>query len=95
MVDQGEETLSSGDSFESPSEGELVAMLPINVGLVASLDEACAASMIVDSAEGSVRRLPLLLVVTIFTRISRCSNSHLEGSLSPKHARSLSISFLY
>jgi hypothetical protein len=87
MVEQGGETLSSGDSLESPFEGELVTL--------ASLDKACAASMTVDSAGGSVRRLLLLLVVTIFTPISRYSNSHLEGWLITEHARSLSISFLY
>jgi hypothetical protein len=67
MVEQGGEALS-GDSLESPSEGEL-AILTINSGVVASLHEACTASVIIDSAGGLVRRHLLLLVITIFAWI--------------------------
>ena len=66
MVKQGGETLSV-NSLKSPFEGES-AVLPINSGVAASLDEACAASVMIDSAGGSVRRLLLLLVVTIFAQ---------------------------
>ncbi len=51
MVEQGGETLSA-NSLESPSEGEF-ALLPNNSGVAASLDEACAASVMMIGKKAS------------------------------------------
>ncbi len=54
MAEQGGETLPA-NSLELPSEGEF-AILPINSGVVASLDEAWAASVIIDYITRTVKK---------------------------------------